>query len=106
MNPQKPTDLNQSLDRLLRSAAAAPRAAEASMPYAVEARVLSAWRHRGDSTLASAEFAAGLRLLRYGLGLACAVALVTVSVTWSGTQNEADDIYAISNATANLALLR
>ena len=102
MNPRPDLDLNQSLDRLLRSASAAKLPAAAAMPYAVEARTLAAWRARGG---AGSEFAAGLRLLRYGLGVACAVALVTVSLSWRSTQTDTDDLYAISNATANLAML-
>ncbi len=102
MNPRPHLDLDRSLDRLLRSAAAAQQPAAAVMPYAVEARTLAAWRARGS---AGSEFAAGLRLLRYGLGVACAVALVTVSLSWRGTQSDTDDLYAISNATANIAML-
>jgi hypothetical protein len=103
MNSRKEPDLNQALDRLLRNASAARQAAPSEMPFAVEARVMAAWRQsRGGVS----DFAAGLRLLRYGLGIACAVALVAVSLTWSGNQSEPDDIYAISNATANLALLQ
>ena len=102
MNPNN--DLNGQLERLLRSAAAArPSTADDALAYAVEARVLSAWRRRGT---AGSDFASALRLLRYGLGIACCVALVAVSVTWHGTQQESDDIYAISNATDNIALLR
>ena len=103
MNPHHDLDLNQSLDRLLRNAANAKRPAEAPLPFVIEARTLAAWRARGTS---GSEFAAGLRLLRYGLGGACAVALVTVSLSWRGTQSDTDDLYAISNATANVAMLR
>ena len=102
MNPTN--DLNGQLERLLRSAAAAhPEAVDATLPYAVEARVLAAWRHRGA---AGPDLVAAFRLLRFGLGIACAVALVAVSVSWHNTQPEVDDVYAISNATDNLALLR
>jgi hypothetical protein len=38
--------------------------------------------------------------------LPAAVALVAVSLTWGGNQDEPDDMFAISNATANLALLQ
>jgi hypothetical protein len=102
MNPDN--DLNRQLERLLRSAAAAnPSTVATALPYAVEARVLAAWRRRGT---AGSDLASALRLLRYGLGIACGVALVAVSVTWHGTQQESDDISAISNATDNIALLR
>ncbi len=97
-------DLNGQLERLLRSAAAARSSTpEVVLPYSVEARVLAAWRFRGNS---SPDLAAAFRLLRLGLGIACAVALVAVSISWRTTQPEVDDVYAISNATDNLALLR
>ena len=98
-------DLDHRLGRLLRNAAAAPvPAAAAGLPFAVEARVLAAWRTgRAEG---SGEIAALLRLFRYGFACACAVAIVAVGLSWRGVQSEATDEFALTNAEMNVAMLR
>ena len=97
-------DLDRQFGRLLRNAAAAPKAAAtAELPFAVEARVLAAWR---AGRAEGGDLAAVLRFFRYGLAAACAVALVAVSLSWRGVQSEATDEFALTNAEMNVAMLR
>lgn len=98
-------DLDHRLGRLLRNAAAAPApAASAALPFAVEARVLAAWR--AGRAEGSGEIAALLRFFRYGFACACAVAIVAVGLSWHGVQSEATDEFALTNAEMNVAMLR
>ncbi len=100
-------DLDRRFGRLLRNAAAAPvpaASASPALPFAVEARVLAAWRtSRAEG---SGEIAGLLRFFRYGFACACAVAIVAVGLSWRGVQSEATDEFALSNAEMNVAMLR
>ena len=98
------SDINQQLDRLLRNAAAAPRAAAANaeVPFPVQARVLGAWRaNRAEN----GELAGLLHWFRLGLACASVVAVLAVGVSWQGVQNEPADELTIS-ASADVAMLR
>ena len=107
-------DLDRRLGRLLRNAASAPTPAASAglplapaapaLPFAVEARVLAAWRtSRAEG---SGEIAGLLRFFRYGFACACAVAIVAVGLSWRGVQSEATDEFALTNAEMNVAMLR
>jgi len=107
-------DLDRRLGRLLRNAATAPvpsasaalpsTSAAPALPFAVEARVLAAWRTSRSE--GSGEIAGLLRFFRYGFACACAVAIVAVGLSWRGMQSEATDEFALSNAEMNVAMLR
>lgn len=92
------------LDRLLRSAATAPSPATEPLPFAVQARVLAAWRQgEGDS-----ELLAVARLLRRGFALATGIALVVVTgslfVANQPPQSLAVEEFALSSDTITFAL--
>lgn len=72
------SQLNRQLERLLRSAAAAAPRPVVAVPFAVETRVLAAWR-RGD---AESELQSVLGLFRRGLAVACGVAALVAVVSW------------------------
>ena len=93
------------LDRLLRSAAAAPRPAEllVELPFPVQARVLGAWR---GSRAEGGDRLGLLRYFRLGLACACAVAVLTIGTTWHAVQNEPPDEIILANASADFALLQ
>jgi hypothetical protein len=97
-------DLDRQFGRLLRNAATAPKtAATSALPFAVEARVLAAWRAgraEGD------DLGAVLRFFRYGLAAACAVALLAVAFSWQGVESARSDEFALTNAEINVAMLR
>ncbi len=93
-----------SLDRLLRSAATAPAAASAPLPFAVEARVLAAWREGSGES----ELMAVIRLLRRGFALASGIALVvamgSLLVSRQPVQNVAVEEFALSSDAIIFAL--
>ncbi len=92
------------LERLLRSAAAVPAPAVKPLPFAVEARVLAAWRQGGGDS----ELLAIARLLRRGFALATGVALVVATtslfVTSQSPQNLAVEEFALSADAITFAL--
>ena len=98
-------DLDRQFGRLLRNAATVPKSDDGPvLPFAVEARVLAAWRtSRAEG---SGEIAGLLRFFRYGFACACAIAIVAVGLSWRGVQSEATDEFALSNAEMNVAMLR
>lgn len=74
--------LDEQLQRLLRAAAAAPAAPVGELSFAVESRVLSAWRQRD----VGGELAALIGLFRRGLMLASVVAVAVAFVSWQSAQ--------------------
>jgi hypothetical protein len=77
MNP-----LDHHLDRLFRAAAQAPRPAPVEVPFAVECRVLAQWRQRPADTDVWNDLLNFLPLLRRGFALACALALLSLAVSF------------------------
>jgi hypothetical protein len=93
---------NESLDRLLKSAARAPQPAPGAMPDYLPTRVLAEWR----SSAQDFEFPPIARLLRIGLGFACAIMF---TVTLLHYQQEArNDFYGLDvlNPAINLTMLQ
>lgn len=92
------------LERLLRSAAAVPAPAVKPLPFAVEARVLAAWRQGGGDS----ELLAVAQLLRRGFALATGIALVAATgslfVTRQPPQNLAVEEFALSADAITFAL--
>ncbi len=93
-----------ALDRLLKSAAAAPLRAPAPLPFGFEGRVLAALR-TGQS---DSELAAILALFRRGLAFACGLTALVTAVCWLSlnqpVQNIAVEDFALSADAMNLAL--
>jgi hypothetical protein len=93
-----------ALDRLLKSAAAAPLRARAPLPFGFEGRVLAALR-AGQS---DSELAATLALFRRGLAFACGLTALVTAVCWLSlnqpVQNTAVEEFALSADAMNLAL--
>lgn len=98
MNPP-----GNALDRLLKSAAAAPRRAPAPRPCGLESRVLAALR-RGQP---DSELAAILALFRRGLAFACGLTALVSVLCWLNlnqpAQNLAVEEFALSADAMNLA---
>jgi type II secretory pathway component PulM len=96
--------LERQLERLLKSAAAAPRPALAELSFATEARVLAAWRRRdGESELQSV-----ISLFRRGLVVACGVAALVAVVSWQASWQPASAEtaeLAAANSVLRLALV-
>lgn len=92
------------LERLLRSASAISAPAVKALPFAVEARVLAAWRQGGGDS----ELLAVARLLRRGFALATGVALLVAAgslfVTSQPPQNQAVEEFALSSDAITFAL--
>jgi len=95
MNP-----LDQSLGRLLKAAAQAPKPAPEPLPFNVEARVLAQWR----STAMEDEFAwlAGL----FRRAVICAALVTVLSIVWSHRENTstAAGVVALANYEINTHL--
>ncbi|HAB16587.1 MAG TPA: hypothetical protein PLX89_01525 [Verrucomicrobiota bacterium] len=92
--------LENQLERLLRSAARAPRPAEVTeLSGAAEARVLAAWRRsqpEGPSWM--------LRWLQGGLAAAAVAAAVALGLNWTTFRQQAADEYAVADAALYAAL--
>lgn len=91
-----------SLDRLLRSAARASRPALGAMPAYLPARVLAEWRTQTQEF----EFPPIMRMLRIGFGFAC---VVMVAVTVMHYRQEAQtDLYGLDmlNPAINLTMMQ
>ncbi|MBP7483152.1 MAG: hypothetical protein KA788_11510 [Lacunisphaera sp.] len=99
----KPED--HALDRLFRAAAAAPRDADAPMPAALQARILSArreWLGRGGAD----DFGAFLSLARRCLAGAALVAVATVLVCHRAQDNAVPAMDSmVLESVAELSLL-
>jgi hypothetical protein len=97
---------NDPLDRLLKAAAAAPKPTASPLPFAVEARVLAAWR-RGEP---DSELAALVSLFRRGLACACGVAMLVTTLCWFGREPAGASLtveeFALSADAITLALAR
>jgi hypothetical protein len=93
---------NDSLDRLFKSAARAPQAALGAMPDYLPTRVLADWR----ASAPDFEFPPIARLLRIGLGFACAI-MFTVTVLHY-QQEAKNDVYGLDmlSPAINLTMLQ
>ncbi len=74
-------DLDQKIDRLLRSAAQVREEDPAAMPFGFDTRVAALWRAQEEAT------AIGLTHLIRGVAL---IAVVVIAVAAAGTYREAD----------------
>jgi hypothetical protein len=90
------------LDRLLRSAAQASPRPAGELPFAIQARVLAQSR----SGLTDDAGFAVLKLLRRGLALAGALAVLTAAISLWEMHRNAADIWSVSDATVNVALIQ
>lgn len=93
---------HDSLDRLLESAARAPRPALGAMPAYLPARVLADWR----APVRDFEFPPIAWLLRIGLGFACAIMLTVTALHYQ--QETQKDFYGLDvlNPAINLTMLQ
>ncbi len=93
---------NESLDRLLKSAARAPQPAPGAMPDFLPTRVLAGWRMASPDQ----DFLPVARLLRIGLGFACAIMLTMTVLHYQ--QETQKDFYGLDvlNPAINLTMLQ
>lgn len=98
--------LDTQLERLLKSAAAASAPSVAPLPFAVESRILAAWRRDSPDS----ELAAIVALFRRGLACACGVAAVVAAVCWFNVETASNTLaveeFALSADAITLALAR
>ena len=91
------------LKRLFKSASLAPRVQPGTLPFAIEARVLAQWR------ALPREFSIGLLLplLRQAFICACVVMAATLAtLSLLEMPGQSADVWTVSNAFVNLALLQ
>lgn len=95
-----------ALERLLKSAAAAPAPATRPLPLGFEGRVLAALR-TGET---DSELTAIIALFRRGLAFACGLTALVTAICWLSlnqpAQNLAVEEFALSADAMNLALAR
>ena len=94
---------DQNLDRLLESAARAPRLLPRRAPFAVESRLLAHWRRL---PLEKADLAQMLLpVLRRAALCACLLMLASIALSYRTILNGDDDIVTIANSAMDSALL-
>ena len=88
------------VDRLFRAAVSIPWEEPGRPPFALEARILAAWRasHPGG------ELAGLMRLFRIGLGFASALMALIIALSLRDIAKETRDQQLLPNVTVNLAL--
>lgn len=98
--------LDTQLARLLKSAAAAPAPGVLPLPFAVESRILAAWRQEAPDS----ELAAIVALFRRGLVCACGVAALVAAVCWFNVETASNSLaveeFALSSDAITIALAR
>jgi hypothetical protein len=88
------------LNRLFQAAASVTQPSADSPPFAMEARVLAAWRERSFD----GEWAGLLRYLRMGLGFASVLMVGIVVLSLHDLATGPGDEFAIPTVALNLAL--
>jgi len=91
---------NDLLKRLFKAAASVSRPEPSSPPFALEARILSAWQ----ASHSAVELAGLLRFFRVGLGLASVLMVVIIGLSLRNLAKEPGAEFAMPNVTMNLAL--
>src|SRR5947207_805513 len=94
----KPT--NDVLQRLFKAAASVERPEPSAPPFALEARILAAWR----ASHSAGELSGLLRFFRIGLGLASVLMVVIIALSLRNLAKEPGAEFAMPNVTMNLAL--
>jgi len=94
----KPTD--NLLERLFKAAASVPQPETCGPPFALEARILAAWR----TSRSAGELSGLLRFFRIGLGLASVLMVVIIGISLRNLAKEPGKEFAMPNVTMNLAL--
>jgi hypothetical protein len=89
------------LERLFRSAAQAPRPVPDEPPFALEARVLAAFRR---SPSGADDLFGFLPLFRRGLAAACIAAAVAIAFSYAG-QSPASDEAMVMDSVAEITYL-
>ncbi len=92
---------NDLLKRLFKAAASVPRPEPGAPSFALEARILVAFR-----ASRAGEWDSLLRFLRVGLGFASVLMVVIIALSLHGIAKEPADEFAMPNVALNLALLR
>jgi len=88
-------DSEHNLNRLIRSAAQAPREIPTEPPYGLEQRVLARWRNRAEAV---EEWFSLLPLYRRALLVACVLALAALCFYFPDlTQKPTDDVVIINS---------
>lgn len=93
-------NMDHTLDRLLRAAAAAGRDQAVEVPFALEARVMGGWRVAG----AGGEPLSLLPIFRRGLAFACLLMLAALILGATRIHDLTSERWTYSNAVASLAL--
>lgn len=94
--------IDDCLNRLLRSAARAPNRDLPGLGWAAETRVLAGWR----ANLAPADDAMLLILFRRGLAFACALMLVSLTLSVAQVSRSAETVWTDPSAIVTLAYTR
>jgi hypothetical protein len=95
-------DLNDSLEKLLRSAAKAERSMSEAVPFSTEAGVLAALRTQCDAP--RDDLAVIIPLLRHGLFCACLLLLAAVLLSYERLKPSAYDDVFIPRSALTLTL--
>ncbi|MBK9139796.1 MAG: hypothetical protein IPM17_13690 [Verrucomicrobia bacterium] len=90
------------LNRLLRAAARAPQREVPALSWATETRVLAAWR----ANRAAGDDTALLNVLRRGLAFACALMLISLTLSLTQVSRSADPVWNDPSALVTLAYTR
>jgi hypothetical protein len=94
---------DQMLQRLVRSAARAPRPLPEGAPLAVESKVLACWRRLPFEAVDRAQLV--LPLLRRAAVCACVLMLVSIALSYGAIINADDEVVMIANSVVDLTLL-
>jgi hypothetical protein len=91
---------NDPLDRLLRSAAAAPGRAPGEAPFPLEARVLASWRAQASDN--TADFL--VPWFRRAALCSCVLALASLAFTYHGRVNSSGGEMAVADSAMNMGV--
>lgn len=94
--------MDACLNRLLRAAARAPQQEVPALSWATETRVLAAWR----ANRATRDDTALLNVLRRGLAFACALMLVSLTLSLTQVSRSADSLWSDPASLVTLAYTR
>jgi hypothetical protein len=100
-------DLDQKIDRLLRSAAQARESVPAAMPFGFDTRVTALWRAREEATaIGLAHLIRGVALIAAGVIAVAAVGTYREATATSDTDEPFVNEYAIADSTIQTELLQ
>jgi hypothetical protein len=92
---------DRQLQRLLEAAACVTSPPTGDVPFALEARLLAAWRSRPTPD----EGVALLHLVRQGLAWACALMLVSTALSYFQWQRQGVDEWTYARSFARITLI-